>query len=177
MTAASELEAAQANLRSQLEMHVNFRRTMVDGDWPHPYLCNEDLVLRQGRAFVRAPKPPVQVIPKACFALAYRLATKRDSKWIYCEGYAVNPRFCGMAVNHAWVTRADDPGLAYELAWPFGSAEDTAYYGMALDAAFVKRTHLSSKRQYFSVLDDWWENYPLLTGEVKIEDVMWKGTK
>lgn len=179
MAATSELAAAQANLRAQLEMHINFRRTMVGESFPYPYLCNEDLVLKHGRSFFRASRSPVSAIPKACFHQAYRLATRKGSKWIYCEGYAVSPSFCGMAVPHAWVTSPVYPELAYELAWPFGNANNTAYYGIAFDAAYVRKMHLASERLYYSVLDTWWADpdYPLITGETKVEDVMWKGTK
>ena len=56
--------------------------------------------------------------------VAYRLAMRRKSPWIYTEGYAVGS--VGLAVHHAWVTRADEPGVAYDLAW-----EDTSEIGRA----------------------------------------------
>lgn len=182
MTATSEkLEAVQAALRQQMEMFVLARRTvwaegLADVDKLR-YVCNEDLVLKHGRTFTRAHSPFVPM-PKACFSRSYDIATRKANPkgWIYCEGYAIAPK-CPMAVNHAWLTRADTPDLAYEVAWDWGGAEDTVYFGMAFEADYVRKVHYASKRQFYSVLDHWWgaNSYPLLTGEVKIEDVMWKG--
>lgn len=185
---ANKLETVQANLRQQMGMWVTLRRhswtpgmpgvgggasTMAD---PRRYCCNEDLVLRHGRAFTRA-EPRFATIPKTCFVRAYEIAMRGGEGWIYCEGYALNPR-CPVAVGHAWLTRADTPDLAHELAWDWGDSSDTAYYGMAFDMAYVRKVHVSSKRRFYSVLDHWWgrNSYPLLSGDVRIEDVMWKGT-
>jgi hypothetical protein len=47
--------------------------------------------------------------------------------------------------------------------------------GIPFHAEFVRKTHLASKREFYSVLDTWWQDYPLITGATRIEDVVWGG--
>jgi len=162
-------------LREQMQWNIDFRRRSAPPA-DLRFLCIEDLVLQHGTVFQRAVKrPPVQPIPRSCFAQSYRLATRKGSKWVYCEGYAVCPNSFGIAINHAWVMNPADPGEAHDLAWPLDQTRDiTAYIGIPFRPEFVRETHKASGRRDYSVLDTWWQHYPLITGETRIEDVTWR---
>jgi hypothetical protein len=166
MTSTAPLES----LRDQLRMYADFRRQGRD----HvrvKYFGIEDLVLQKGIVDPRSMQPPpVRPIPRACFDQSYRLATRTRAKWVYVEGYALSPDSLGLAVHHAWVTPADNPTVAVDLAW---DNPDAVYLGIPFRADFVKRTHQASGSKEYSVLDTWWQHYPLLTGAAAIEDVMW----
>jgi hypothetical protein len=73
-------------------------------------------------------------------------------------------------VSHAWVARADEPGMAYDLAWEDNAG--SAYLGVAFQPAYVRRIHRRSKGQLYGVLDAWWAHHPLLTGEDALEEAM-----
>jgi hypothetical protein len=160
-------------LRQQMSMVTKFRQQHV-GVLPKQYRFwgAEDLVLKHGKVYPRSQLyPPVARIPRACFAQAYRLAMRPRSKWVYVEGFAACSGSMGIAVNHAWVVRADDPTEAHDLAW---ENPDGVYIGIAFDVEFVRSTFKANRREY-GVLDTWRLNYPLLTGKTRIEDVKWAG--
>jgi hypothetical protein len=168
----TEIITPLESLREQLCAFRAARRVYRSEDRLHPYACNEDLILRRGRVFEPSgDRPPITPIPRACFDQSYRLTQRRNSPWIYCEGFAINRT--GLAVNHAWVIHPDAPNQAVELAWGDELARDCAYLGLPFQRKFVREMHLKSKRQYYSVLDAWWGRYPLLTGEIKLDDVIW----
>jgi hypothetical protein len=134
----------------------------------------DDLVLRCGSVFRRALlPPPVAPVSRMCFQQCYRL-TQRRKHWTYCEGFALSQRAVGLACHHAWVVYDNAPTTAVDLAWAEGTPDDTAYLGIPFQRDFVRQMHLASKRKYFSVLDTPWAHYPLLTGEIQLEDVMWR---
>jgi hypothetical protein len=167
ITTDTNLETA---LRKQLQQMVDLRRT---GVWPKPpdgvrFLCVEDMVLQHGRIYKAAPTN-WHPIPRACFHLAYERAVRpRKSEWIYVEGYAARPTL-GIVVQHAWLTRADTPQLAYDTAWDDNA--EAIYLGIPVQAAYVRKCHRSSKHGYYSAFDTWWLGHPLLTGKVRIEDI------
>jgi hypothetical protein len=170
-------EALLESLRGQLRMMEQVRRASIANNcdahtevnqWR--YFGVEALLLAEGRVFPpSAKRSPIERVARACFHQAYRLATRKGSKWLYCEGYAVSGS-TGLAVHHAWVTPRSNPGDAYELAWPedFG---DAAYLGIAFDADFVRRMHVASERSTYGVLGAWWVDCPLLSGAVALNDV------
>jgi hypothetical protein len=162
-------------LHQQMAAHIEFRRLCGTNEGLR-FLCIEDLVKQHGTVFHRSRKRgPTPPVPRLCFAQSYRMATRKGSKWIYCEGYAVCANSIGLAVNHAWVMDPREPGEAYDLAWPRDQTrEESAYIGIPFRPEFVRDTHLASGRDMFSVLDTWWLHYPLLTGKVAIEDVIWR---
>lgn len=99
----------------------------------------------------------------------YQLAvTKKRSPWVYVEGFAVRP-CVGFPIHHAWVTHRDFPTLAYDLAWE--NAEGCVYLGIPFKAEYVRSVFLASRRQYYSVLENW--DYPLLSGTQAIDPVIW----
>jgi hypothetical protein len=81
---------------------------------------------------------------------------------------------CGLPVQHAWVTRADEPGEAYEMAWRHHA--NAAYFGIAFKPEYVRHVFETSGKETYSVLDAWWMDYPLVTGKTAIEEVMWTPT-
>ena len=166
----------ETELRKQLLQMVQMRQQLyVYNQIELPKLrfqTNEELILRHGRVFPRAKTAPALRIPKACFQLSYRMATKLRSQWVYCEGFAISRRL-GLAIHHAWATPADGSGEAFDSAWDDGLG-DSCYLGIPFTVDFIKITRKQSKWQYYSVLDSFWNDFPLLTGAVKIENVIWK---
>jgi hypothetical protein len=51
---------------------------------------------------------------------------------------------------HAWVTRADTPEAAYEVAWEYN--EGVQYLGIPFRTDYVKEVYLASKRQRLLVV-------------------------
>ena len=134
------------------------------------FSCNEDLLLKFGSEY-RYGENLGYPIPKACYHQAYSRSVRKNSPWIYVEGMAWRPGVI-MPVNHAWVTRADTPGVAYELAWN-GDNAGAVYIGIQFSREYMRKCHLASKAsRLYSVLDTWWMDYPLLSGVDKIEEVM-----
>jgi hypothetical protein len=157
-------------LRGQLDMFTHFRRITLDGPQTYPYLCAEDLIQQRGVVFERSlEEPPIHAWPRACFQRSYQLAQRRR-KWIYCEGFALSPH--GLCVHHAWAIHRDRPRKAVELAWNEGTPDDTAYLGIPFRREFVRDTYAASKRKLYCVLYAYWLDFPLLTGRVKLDDVM-----
>lgn len=159
-------------LRKQLEIAAEVRkRYAATLGRTEPFIGPEDLVLKHGTIYKPTrKKPPTSPIPRMCYQNAYRVAVRKGSQWVYCEGFAVASH--GLALEHAWVTRAASPGEAYDLAWSYD--ERNAYMGIAFKPEFVRAVFKASGRlQQFSVLNAWWMGFPLLTGKVNLADVGW----
>ena len=159
------------HLRQYLDTWVMLRQPRPEG-WR--FSCIEDLVLQHGTPYEFAACP-YEAFPKACYDRAYDHATRRKSPWIYVEGYAANSK-AGLPVPHAWITRADQPGKAFELAWGFAGDPEihTAYLGVPIQAGYVRKCHRKSKGGFYSVFDTWWMDHPLVTGATPIEEVIWR---
>jgi hypothetical protein len=163
---------------AHLKASVHLRREMAGnrtGEMPPVrFYGAEDLVLQHGQNFVPARRSPLVVEPRECFRRSYFAATRRGSRWIYTEGFGYRPNF-GLAIHHAWLTRADTPGVAYDVAWE--ETGDVLYLGVPLRADYVRQVFESSGKQQFGVLMAHWLKYPLLTGKLDIESVIWQGGK
>jgi hypothetical protein len=73
-------------------------------------------------------------------------------------------------MHHAWVTRRDDPGAAFELAWEEGAA---SYFGVPIKRDYVRAVvHAGNRHWRYGVLDAFWIGSPLLTGEEPVENVI-----
>jgi hypothetical protein len=162
--------STSTSLHEQLTL---YRQLREQGPWkghapPTRFSCIEDLVLRHGRTYTagRAVHEPV---PRACFCRFYKLAGRKGSRWIYVEGYAASAG-CRMVMPHAWLTRADTPGRAYDVAWS-DAAEGAEYLGIPFRMDYVRRVYHASKRRQFGVLEAWWLGFPLVTGETPVEEV------
>jgi hypothetical protein len=126
-----------------------------------------DLVAQYGRAFtIRAlPKGHWSSESQACYANALRAAIARQ--WVYVEGFAI-PRRASLAVLHAWVTDPRNPVAAHDPTWRTGRE----YFGIPFRLNYVLR--MCEKAGHPGVLDLWELGWPLLRGDDRIEDVMWK---
>lgn len=161
------------NLCAQLEAYRRLGQMAEQANgWKYPFLNMQDLLLKHGRLFRLSPRRPVKPRPRECFYRAYRLTQRRDSRWVYCEGYGVNG--AGLAVHHAWAIRPDQPALAVELAWADATPDETAYIGIPFRREFVRETFHAGKRREYGVLDAWWMSHPILTGAIRLEDVAWR---
>lgn len=118
----------------------------------YKYVSMYDFVLREGIEFK-------EVMPawncshrgamKECYMNAFNLAMQ-DSDMIYCEGMA-----CGIIpVFHAWCV--DIKGRVYDFTWKDGHE----YLGIPFATYFVMKTIF--KREYYGMIDDWQNKWPLL---------------
>lgn len=157
-------------LRTQLQQAVNLR---LSGVWPKPpkdwrFRCMEDLVLQHGREYKPAPITWATT-PRMCFHNSYNRATRRNSRWMYVEGYALRPPL-QMAIHHCWLTQADAPESAFDQAW--GYDPTATYLGVPVAAPYVSSCHKLSGGKQYSVFDTYWMDFALLSGKHRIEDVM-----
>ena len=126
-----------------------------------------ELVVRHGRAYTIQPLPRGRWSrePQACYANALHSAMAR--KWVYVEGFAI-PKPGSLAVLHAWVTNPNKSGVAHDPTWRAGRE----YFGIPFSLDYVLRMY--EKTGHPGVLDIWELGWPLLRGDDRIEDVMWK---
>jgi hypothetical protein len=86
---------------------------------------------------------------------------------VYIEGFAI-PRRGNLAVLHAWVTDPENPVVAYDPTWRGGRE----YFGIPFKLDYVLRIWEKAGRP--GVLDVWELGWPLLRGDDRIEDVIWR---
>jgi hypothetical protein len=140
------------------------------------FLCVEDLVLQYGAVYTPSQLPHDHGLPrypKACFQNARTAAVCIRKSWVYVEGYAVSG---GSSIHHAWLTRTDAPGCAFDPTWNHDFDPERVYLGIPVRREYVVEIYKLSKQQYCGVFDAWWAKWPILTGKVAIEDVRWKPT-
>ena len=156
--------AIQEQLRATSENQI--QKGMVVGP---AFVTMRDLVLRCGRSYniqpLPAPRTQWSTISQACYANALHAAM--TCKWVYVEGYAI-PRRGRLAIPHAWVTDPCDPAVAHDPTWRTGRE----YFGIPFKLEYVLRLHERTGRP--GVLDAWELGWPLLRGDDRIEEIMWK---
>jgi hypothetical protein len=76
-----------------------------------------------------------------------------------------------LAVLHGWVGNPHDSGVAYDPTWR-GWHE---YFGIRFRLDYVLR--MCERTGHPGVLDIWELGWPLLRGDDRIEDVMWKSDR
>jgi len=140
-------------LKEYMEMVAEFHKK--DGRAAdRKYSCVEDFILQNGREMELGTTEVERGEMKACFQNAYHLAMEKD--WTYCEGYAIAKGL--IPILHAWVL--DGEGKVVDPTWE-GEAE---YFGCEFPWKWVMG--ITFKREYWgSMLDDWQNHFPLLTGE------------
>lgn len=98
------------------------------------------------------PKMPVGYCFKNCQQLALL-----DGRWLYCEGYAVNP----YPMMHGFLI--NERGQAFDPTW--ASCEDfhlgTAYFGVPISREYL-RVHRERRNKTFAVIDDYVAGWPIL---------------
>ena len=72
---------------------------------------------------------------------------------------------------HAWVTNPNTSGAAYDPTWCSGCE----YFGIPFRLGYVLQ--MCEKTGHPGVLDVWELGWPLLRGDDRIEDVIWKADR
>ncbi len=180
-------ESIREFLRTEVESRRRFALlgTTTDGPERNPkrikppaYYGMADLIVQHGQPFQPKPLPrghKLNTFAKQCFFNCYRAIARKTTPWVYVEGYAVTDKLF-MPVHHAWLTRKDDMSVAYDPTWQINlsdtwTPENSLYLGIPIRREYVIEMHRLSRRQWFSVFDTWWADYPLLTGKVKLEAI------
>ena len=152
------MEAPERTLREFLERLAGYKREghNVPRRKGWRYLCNEDLILREGVfASKHAPVPRnLRGRVKMCFPNASRAANGVSR--IYCEGFAIAYERVPLAVPHAWLLNPDG-----EVIDPTWKDPGYAYLGIPFDRTFVSKTLL--QQGTFGLLDEL-DRGPLLVG-------------
>lgn len=155
-------------LRASVEMRKDLKK-----DYKLTYSCAEDFVLRHGTEYRAASPERMKNLnwrtSKHCYQNAYKAAIYRKSNWIYTEGFAIHPNV-DICLPHAWLTRSDNPGMAYDPTWT--NNKEAIYFGVPFKKEYISKMFKESKRKHFSVIYTYWNNYPLLSGEHKTEEII-----
>jgi hypothetical protein len=144
--------------------------TELDGDYP----SMAHFVLAHGRDWERAAKLRPRGVKKGpkqqCYMNAFNLATGKPSEYAYVEGWAAGV----FPVEHAWCVTKE--GVVVDPTWDADifvhecalGPNGQQYFGVAFSNRFVIRTAI--ERQIYGIIDNPEERWPLLQGEVPIED-------
>ncbi len=147
--------------REYLEMVANFTGSKNGKSF-------ESFELEYGREFEFAPYDDGKWGPKGalgeCFSNAMHLARANPDELVYCEGHCTTiipmlHAFCveiatGKVVDPTW---DDKPGDF-----------DGWYWGVPFTEGYVCETAL--RREYYGLIDDWSDGYPLVMGEHDVSD-------
>jgi hypothetical protein len=164
------------SLRRQLEQIRDIRRSCVT---ERPKYCGaEDFILQHGKVYTYKPLTHSNLpgIPTQCFQNCYSAATRKNSPWIYVEGFALIPSVAIFPFEHAWLTRKDTPDAAYDPTWDHAN-KDVVYLGVPFLTEYIVKIckiNRAVRRGYFGVLHADRAGYPLLTGADPLADVMWR---
>ncbi len=145
------------SIQDYLVKMVDVRRQMR----PIPigiYLGLDEFILRQGRSWPTRLKPgwiPWGIV-KECYRNAAQLALQ-DIGYIYCEGYVATV----FPVLHAWCVSATT-GQVIDNTLRKPGAE---YFGIAFRRLYLVQQ--LSKNQYYGLIDDWHNGWPLLRTPIK----------
>jgi hypothetical protein len=151
-------EAAMALLRE----HMRFKTSLMptrDG------ASIESLLMKHGKEWMgrKRPKGLRKMRDKECFVNAQMLAVFHPDEYTYCEGLAHSI----IAVNHGWVIDRD--GNIIDPTWR--DPHKCAYIGVPFKTEYIRRV-ITKTGHWISLWDNYMQMWPLLTGEVKLEEVM-----
>lgn len=158
-----------------------------------PYCCPEDYVLRHGSGYASQPltateDAQVRAVIKAtrsrfpikqCYANSQRVVTSgatADGAGVvkYVEGYVMLSDVC-IPILHGWLSvngkvvdltlrKRGEPRVRGPLGdRVFGTFQNRAYIGVEFPTRYVQDVLVSSEH-YTSLLDNWFDRWPLLTG-------------
>lgn len=158
-------EAALQELQAFLANRVNVQRQFnshAKGN-QFPYICMEDFVLQHGHACgERVTEGYARGEPQQCFYNSQRLAID-DERLTYFEGFATGI----IPIHHAWC--CDEQGRVIDTTW-----DDTlgrAYIGVPFSAGYLLR-RFGDKLNLHSLLNDWQNDFPLLSGAHDVNDAL-----
>ena len=137
-------------------------RRQIEGKDTRPYLCLEDMILRDGTEFKVHPKQSNQLPKmqdKRCFYNATDLVMRNPDLFDYVEGYALIPEI-NLAFLHAWVCpkkQLSNP-IAIETTW---DEPGVAYRGVRFTSGELAQ--IVGRTGVYGVLEDWQNQYPCLS--------------
>jgi hypothetical protein len=106
-------------------------KARLDG-WRHRSI--EAFILAHGVPFIPAPLPKGvhKGTFKECFSDAYKLASRKPDRYIYCEGYATS--HIGIPVLHAWDFDTKR-GVVVDRTWHDNRGQE--YFGVPFNINYV----------------------------------------
>jgi hypothetical protein len=137
------------------KMHIKMRNKKKPKEWA--YYSIEDFILKNGKQMKEGvlPKGVKRGKMMDCFKNAFELAQEKG--YSYCEGYA----FSMLHTNHAWCLH---DGKVVDPTWTDG----VDYFGVEFPMNTVRKIILKS--EHYGILDTPQIGFPLLTGEITLED-------
>jgi hypothetical protein len=126
-----------------------------------------DIVLKFGRPFARRPLPKGRWRRGLGLCYANALQAAKTRRYVYVEGYATGLAG-GIPQHHAWVTDPRDFSVAYDPTWGRGAE----YFGIPFRLDYLLKAYEESGHP--GVLDAWEMKWPLVSGEHRIENAVWK---
>lgn len=149
-----EIHPGETGLRSYLQAMIELHRQIRAGQETLAYSSIEEFVLRAGRFYPWRKRPrKYRKDPSGqCFRNAQILASRR-SDLTYCEGFGASV----IPLLHAWCI--DRKGEVIDSTWN-GSG---GYWGVTIATKYVMRRMVETQK-HISLIDDWSDGWPLLTG-------------
>lgn len=99
---------------------------------------------------------------KHCFENSMNLAI-RHPELIYCEGYGAGI----IPTHHAFCVTVE--GEVIDATWTPDLMRGTKeFIGVPIKTSFVRE--MAVKRGYYGVLDDWQNKWPVVTGEIPVDE-------
>lgn len=144
-------------LKQIVEMHKDFH-SQIKSKSKHKYNSMEDFVLKKGKIF----KVSSEIIkvkkgkPRECFKNAFHLADSVKG-YTYVEGFATTKLIPSFTVLHAWCINEKQEII--DPTWDDGNE----YMGIPFNMKYIRNIMLSRKK--YGLIDNWEDNFPLITGE------------
>jgi len=173
------MNKAMKHLKKHLTMVATMRNR--SGLSECVYSGIEGLLLRHGVEFhgAKVPEGAPEGIAKECFRDAFYQVHEDPERYVYCEGYALDPKL-GLPVHHGWVWDKETEKVI-DITWLAGvknrNMEACVYLGIPFTFAYVCSEAL--RTETFGVLseNECVMNMPLLCQDKhhKISKIKQKG--
>jgi hypothetical protein len=154
-----------ADVKDGLMAYVKFfAESMAEMGGPKGSASMYSILLKHGTPKVGSPWPSglKRGRMKMCFKNAQMIALF-DDRYTYCEGLAQNM----IATLHGWLEDAD--GNVIDPTWK--NAPACAYLGVRFKTEYVRESVVRT-RLWTSLLDNYEERWPLLSGATPLESAL-----
>lgn len=158
---ANALQELQDFLSNRVQVQRQYNSHALGNQFP--FICMEDFVLQHGYACeARILEGYTRGEERLCFQNSQKLAIANE-KLTYFEGFAAGI----IPVHHAWC--CDEQGRVIDTTWD--NALGRVYIGAPFQTSYLLR-RLRDNGHFHSLLNDWENDFPLLSGAHDIKDAL-----